>query len=228
MDTLINSWPPEGAAKGAGEPRASAANDAIISMPAESPLAMPTQHLFQFDPEKDQARVPQRSSAWCWFARLFAFGGGLALTAYGAYEMYEVVAIGGVTLLEWALVALFVANFSWIALAFTSACLGFLRLLFAPPKPPVIPATLRARTAIIMPIYNEAPERVFGAFQAMFEEVRDALGDVFSRPLRRVAPAGPQRGQAQGLLAGERPVASPTANGPPTQKSCHAGPLDRL
>lgn len=132
---------------------------------------MPTQHLFQFDPERDQARVPQRSSAWCLFARLFAFGGGLALTAYGAHEMYEVVAIGGVTLLEWALVALFVANFSWIALAFTSACLGFLRLLFAPPKPPAIPADLSARTAIIMPIYNEAPERVFGAFQAMFEEV---------------------------------------------------------
>jgi membrane glycosyltransferase len=171
MDTLISSWSPEGAAKGASEARASAANDSCPTIPPESPLAMPTQHLFRFDPEKDQVRVPQGVGFWCWISRLLIFGGGLALTAYGAYQMYEVVAIGGVTPLEWALVCLFVANFSWIALAFMSSCLGFLRLLFAPPKAPAVPAQLNQRTAIIMPIYNEAPERVFGAFQAMFEEV---------------------------------------------------------
>jgi membrane glycosyltransferase len=170
MDTLSNSWPLEGVAKGEGEPRASA-NDSLMFMPPESPLPMPTQHLFQFDPAKDIATQSPPTSLWCWLARFFAFGGGLALTAYGAYQMYEVVAIGGVTLLEWILVGLFVANFSWIALAFTSACIGFLWLLFAPPKPPAVPASLNGRTAIIMPIYNEAPERVFGAFQAMFEEV---------------------------------------------------------
>lgn len=171
MDTLISSWLPEGAAKGAGDARASAANDSFVTTPPESPLAMPTQKLFHFDPDKDQIHIPQRLGFWCFISRLLIFGGGFALTAYGAYEMYEVVAIGGVTPLEWALVCLFVANFSWIAVAFTSACVGFLRLLFAPPKPPAVPAQLNERTAIIMPIYNEAPERVFGAFQAMFEEV---------------------------------------------------------
>lgn len=170
MDTLINPWPAEDAPHGPGDPRASA-TDLIAPMPPESPLAMPTQSLFRFDPDKGTACPSKRPALWCQVSRLLIFGGGLALTAYGAYQMYEVVAVGTVTTLEWILVGLFVANFSWIALAFTSACVGFLRLLFAPPRSPPVPAVLNQRTAIIMPIYNEAPERVFGAVRAMFEEV---------------------------------------------------------
>ena len=49
------------------------------------------------------------------------------LTAFGAFEMYKVVEIGGVTALEWVLVGLFCLNFSWIALAFTAALAGFFR-----------------------------------------------------------------------------------------------------
>ncbi|HLH10792.1 MAG TPA: glucans biosynthesis glucosyltransferase MdoH [Methylovirgula sp.] len=169
MDTLGNPWPPEGA--GRSEQRLAALAEFGPPMPPEAALSMPVQQLFDFDPVNERARKPPRPGFWCQISRLVVFGGGLALTAYGAHEMYEVVAIGGVTLLEWILVALFVANFSWIAVAFTNACVGFLRLLFAPPKPPVVPALLKERTAIVMPIYNEAPERVFAAFEAMFEEV---------------------------------------------------------
>ena len=67
-----------------------------------------------------------------------------ALTVYGAHEMYKVVDVGGVTPLEWALLILFVANFSWIALAFTSALAGFFWLLLRrAPKPSSPPAALR-------------------------------------------------------------------------------------
>ncbi len=171
MDPLINSWPPEGAAKGASEPRTGLMQDLGTPMPPESPLPMPAQDLFRFETDKNPDKGSVQPGFWCLLARFLVFGGGLALTAYGAYQMYEVVAIGGVTTLEWILVGLFVANFSWIALAFASACVGFLWLLFAPPKPPAVPAALTERTAIIMPIYNEAPQRVFGAIQSMFEEV---------------------------------------------------------
>jgi membrane glycosyltransferase len=136
-------------------------------MPAETPLAMPTQDLYRY---KAKPVFKGRWSFGTSFARLLV-GGGLAITAYGASEMYEVVAVGGVTPLEWALLVLFVANFSWIALAFTSAITGFLWLLLLAPKAPGIPAALREKTAIVMPIYNEAPSRVFAAVQAMFEEV---------------------------------------------------------
>ena len=110
-------------------------------------------------------RTPRHPVLGCWLARLFVFGGGLGLTAYGAYEMYKVVEVGGVTLLEWALLFLFVANFSWIALACTSAFAGFIWLLLFPPKPPAPPTSLHERTAIVMPIYNEAPARVFAALR---------------------------------------------------------------
>jgi membrane glycosyltransferase len=152
----------------------------ILAMPPEAHLAMPVQSLFRFNSKKHRVRPAPRSGFATLLARLVIFGSSLALTAYGADQMYEVVAVGGVTLLEWALVCLFVANFSWIALAFTSACAGFLRLLFAPPKPPEIPDRLQARTAIVMPIYNEAPARVFGALQAIYEEVEaTGLGTAF-------------------------------------------------
>jgi membrane glycosyltransferase len=70
---------------------------------------------------------------------------------------------------------LFVANFSWIALAFTGALAGFLWMLFLAPRPTPLPSALREKNAIVMPIYNEDPARVFGAVQAMLEEV-EALG----------------------------------------------------
>ena len=141
------------------------------AMPDESPLAMPIQSLFHFDRAKDRGRAPPRSGFWTWVARVLVFGGAFALTGYGAYEIYEVVSVGTITPLEWALVTFFVINFSWIALAFSAALVGFLWLLFAAPKPPPIPAELQERTAIVMPIYNEAPARVFGALLAVHAEV---------------------------------------------------------
>jgi membrane glycosyltransferase len=154
--------------------------DAFACTPPEEPLAMPTQSLSRFDRSERRRNSVRHSGFRTLLARLFIFGGGLAITAYGAWQMYEVVAVGGVTPLEWALVILFVANFSWIALAFSSAVAGFVWLLFMAPKPPGLPASLSERTAIVMPIYNEAPARIFAALQAMFEDVAaSGLGQSF-------------------------------------------------
>ena len=94
----------------------------------------------------------------------------MALTAYGAYEMFKVVSIGAVTPLEWVIAVLFVITFSWITLSFTSSIIGFIWLLAHRGRREA-PASLRERTAVVMPIYNEAPSRVFGAMQAIFEDV---------------------------------------------------------
>jgi membrane glycosyltransferase len=78
------------------------------------------------------------------------------------------------------LVILFVANFSWIAVAFTSSVVGFFWLLFRAPTPAPLPETLAKKTAIVMPIYNEAPARVFAAVQAICEDVgATGLGGAF-------------------------------------------------
>ncbi len=116
-------------------------------MPPEAPLAMPAQSLSKFDPASRRKNALRHRRLGTLFARMFVFGGGLALTGYGANEMYQVVAVGEVTLLKWALLILFVANFSWIALAFTNAVAGLFWLVFLAPKAAARPAALRERTA---------------------------------------------------------------------------------
>jgi membrane glycosyltransferase len=153
--------------------------DALSCVPPEAPLAMPAQSLSRFDRAGCHRGSPHPYLG-SWLARLFVFGGGFCLTLYGAHEMYKVIEVGGVTILEWALLLLFVANFSWIALACTSALAGFFWLLLFPQKPPSPPVSLRQRTAIVMPIYNEAPSRIFAALEAMIEEVEaSGLGQTF-------------------------------------------------
>ena len=156
---------------------------AAVTLPAtppEAPLTMPVQSLTRFS-RKDRRVWAAPSLAYTpWATRLFVFGGALALTFYGAYQMYRVVEVGVITLLEWVLVVLFVANFSWIAVAFTSGIVGFVWMLFRKPIPGPLPRALTKKTAVIMPIYNEAPARVFAAVQAICEDVgATGLGDSF-------------------------------------------------
>src|SRR5215203_1848107 len=67
------------------------------AMPAESPLPMPTQHLWRWSPQEERAFVAPQLYRTPWAARTFVFGGAAALTAWGAYEMYEVVSVSRTT-----------------------------------------------------------------------------------------------------------------------------------
>jgi membrane glycosyltransferase len=150
-------------------------------MPDERPLAMPVQSLSHWS-ETDRRRFEQKHDA-PWAARFFVFGGALFLTLYGAWEMYQVVSVSRTTFLQWVLLALFTVNFSWIALAFTSAILGFSVLLqrsLASDPSSVLPTSLRTRTAIVMPVYNEMTARTFAALEAIRESVEaTGLGEAF-------------------------------------------------
>src|SRR6185312_5525513 len=126
------------------------------AMPEEARLAMPTQKLGRFDKRDSRRFVNDTFPLGTWLARLFVFGGGLLLTCYGAWEMYGVVNVGQITVLKWGLLILFVANFSWIAIGFTAGLLGFAKLLFVRERH-ARPTALKTRTAVVMPIYNEAP-----------------------------------------------------------------------
>ncbi|RVU16593.1 glucans biosynthesis glucosyltransferase MdoH [Methylobacterium oryzihabitans] len=143
------------------------------AVPPEAPLAMPVQDLRRWDPARARA-VPSRRAPVA--ARLFVFGGALALTVYGAVQMYEVVSVAGsTTWLQWLLLVLFTLNFSWIALAFASGLLGFVSLLRrrgqAHPSGP-----LTRRTAVVMPVYNEATARTFAAVEAIRASI-EATGE---------------------------------------------------
>ena len=143
--------------------------EALASMPARSSLEMPLQSFSRYD-KPAAAGARSRGSGWrTQLARSAVFGGALALTVYGAHEMYGVVSVGGVTALEWCLLILFVVNFSWISLALTNAVLGLLAILLNRAKP--LAAELSSRTAVVVPTYNEDPARVFGGLAAVIEDI---------------------------------------------------------
>jgi membrane glycosyltransferase len=142
------------------------------ALPPKSPLAMPTQSLTKW--HSSQKRVLKKPELWTtpFVTRTFTFGIMVALTAYGFYQIYKVVELGGVTPLEWIFLLLFVVNFSWIALAFTTAIGGFIALLKHNVNKPLPNITsLKTRTAVVMPIYNEDPWRVFGTMEAIAQDV---------------------------------------------------------
>ena len=98
----------------------------------------------------------------------------LAITAYGVWIMFDILNSNGMTLLEYALLALFSVTFAWIVTAFCSGCMGFiLQLLRIDPltlkrqKPIDVnaDAIAQTKTAIVMPVYNEDTERVIAGFE---------------------------------------------------------------
>ncbi len=141
------------------------------AMPAESPLAMPVQSLTQFDRRTRRKPHDKSLNWWTFFSRIVVFGGGFALTAYGANEMFGVINVGTITVLKWLLLVLFVINFSWIAFSFCASLAGAAWLLTKGREKGLPVKPLRERTAVVMPIYNETPARVMCAMQAMIEEV---------------------------------------------------------
>ena len=77
------------------------------------------------------APPPAPRFAPMWARRAFILAGTAILTAAGCYEMYSVLKVGGITVLESIILALFVLLFAWIAFSFMSALAGFAVLLFA-------------------------------------------------------------------------------------------------
>jgi membrane glycosyltransferase len=144
-------------------------------LPPERPLAMPEQSLWD-----QRGRPPQPTTAprGVPLRRLFVFGLAIALTVGAAYEMYEVLQVGGLTVPEAAILVLFVLLFAWIALSFASTLVGFGlsftgggRALAIDPSAPL--PELSTCTALLLPTYNEEPHRVMARMQAIYESVRD-------------------------------------------------------
>ena len=180
-------------------------------MPPESRLDMPTQSLRRWSAAQERKPVvaPQLSgrpgSRAC-----SSSAARLLLTAYGACEMYQVVSVSRTTVLQWVLLALFTINFSWIAVAFTSALLGFLVLLRQPRRRRRAAEQPAARTAVVMPVYNEPTAR----------DLRRARGDPRIRrgdgPRRRIStisssPTPPIRTPGSPRSAPSWPCASASA-----------------
>ena len=98
------------------------------------------------------------------------------MTVAACYEMYHVLAVGGVTWLEWMVLVLFVLLFAWVAFSFMSALAGFLVLLLRTPDtlgiaPWAALPTIRGTSAMLLPTYNEDPHRILSRLRAMCEQI---------------------------------------------------------
>jgi len=131
------------------------------AVPPLAELAMPAQNLRRYTRE--------RSLGWpslkTLLARFITFGGALALTAYATREMVAVVAVGGVSTLQWAMVVLFAITFGWISIPATAAVSG---VLFGGVRRRGREGQgIEHRTALVMPVFNESPASSFAALEAM-------------------------------------------------------------
>ncbi|MGE8279380.1 MAG: glucans biosynthesis glucosyltransferase MdoH [Stenotrophomonas sp.] len=165
-------------------------------LPPEQPLAMPEQSL-----REGRLHVPRQDTAPAniGLRRLYVFGTTALMTVLATWMMSQVLLRGGLNVLEGCLLALFVLLFAWVALSFVSSLAGLQALLRGRRKLGIFPdtplPTLRSRTALLMPTYNEDPRRMMAGLQAIYESVaatgqldrfdffvlsdttRDAIGD---------------------------------------------------
>jgi membrane glycosyltransferase len=156
------------------------------ALPDPAPLEMPVQSLRE-RPGSGPAARPSAPRGMAW-RRVLVLGGAVLLTAFATREMGLALDIGRPTGLQVILLVLFVALFAWIALSFVSALCGFASLLAGGGRrlgiDPAAPLPdLTSRTALLMPVYNEPPERVMAGLQAIHESLartgRAAHFDIF-------------------------------------------------
>jgi len=128
-------------------------------------------------PDRQRRRIPRREASQEW-RRLVMFAGALGLISWAVWQMYLVLAVGGVTPLEWAVLVLFSFNFAWIGFSFVSATAGFIAVIVMrlTRRKTLAGHALTTRTAVIVPMYKESPERVFSVIEASIGEI-DAAGE---------------------------------------------------
>lgn len=148
-----------------------------VMLPEEAPLAMPVQNLWGNPPG---AREVLTAPHGMLVKRLLL----IALTAVIGLAASSTVRMqlsrDGLDWVEVVLLAFFVPLFCWIAFGFVTSTMGFFKLITgehpgftALPSPA---SSLRHRTAVLMPVYNESVEEVFARVRAMAFSIAESGG----------------------------------------------------
>lgn len=140
-------------------------------LPRESPLPMAPGELGR---NRISDRVPAPTAPTMVWRRSLILLSTALLTAAGGYEMYRVLQVGGVTVLEAIVLALFLVLLAWVAFSFASALAGFFVLLAHRRDTLAADTELPAiagRTAMLLPTYNEDPHRVTARLRAIIESL---------------------------------------------------------
>ena len=96
----------------------------------------------------------------------------LASTVAGVTQLLGVLQVDGLRWREAVILLLFAILFAWISASFWLACFGAVARMIRKDLLPLRPAgaVSAARTAILMPVYNEDVTRVFAGVRAIYEE----------------------------------------------------------
>lgn len=107
-------------------------------------------------------------------------------TGLGAFRFWTVLRIDGLTLLETALLGVFSLLLGWIAFSFWIVAAGFCarwrgaRLDWLHRGGPTATEVIQAgRTAVLIPVYNEEPRRLFAGLEAICGSLAAAGGGSF-------------------------------------------------
>lgn len=107
----------------------------------------------------------------------------LVMTAAAVTFMYRILSPMGMMPAEWCMLVLFSLSFVWIAIWFWNSMLGFIIQAFS--RNPGVAASpilshvdrsrpITARTAVVMPIYNEEPARTCRRMEATYRSIAAA------------------------------------------------------
>lgn len=149
----------------------------LPQLPPEAPLAMPVQDLFGNPPGRIEVLTRPHGMG---MKRLLLVLLTAVLSLAASSELRVQFSLDGLDWFEVALLICFVPLFSWVAFGFVTSLIGFLQLISGEhPGFTEIPSpakALRHRTAVLMPVYNESVEEVFGRVEAMGHSIAASGG----------------------------------------------------
>ncbi|CCA94332.1 glucans biosynthesis glucosyltransferase MdoH [Novosphingobium sp. PP1Y] len=149
----------------------------LRELPEEAPLEMPVQRLHGNPPGSIEVETRPHGLVVKRLL-LIALTGVIGLAA--SSELRFTFSRDGLDPFEIVLLLFFVPLFCWIAFGFVSSAFGFLKLISGEhPGFTAIPSpasSLRHRTAVLMPVYNESVEATFGRVRAMAQSIHEAGG----------------------------------------------------
>lgn len=145
-------------------------------MPAPAPLEFHIQDLgAEIHAETRAAREAHYRSPWVWRALVFGatfVGTGLLLTL-----LHGFFAQNGLDSLEVVLLVIIGGTFAWIALNVASVAAAVLRRVGRGSTPRLRRDGAPLHTALLVPIYNESPQDVFGNAAAMLADLSRRRSD---------------------------------------------------
>ncbi|MGJ3230524.1 MAG: glucans biosynthesis glucosyltransferase MdoH [Oceanicaulis sp.] len=137
------------------------------ALPPEHRLETPRQTLHAPQRRARPMRVIRRIELYIGRIALIALTA--AITGYGLHEAHGVMTVGGgLTLSQWVFLVLFGLSFGWVAFSAAQVILGFPAAVLHTRRQR-LQADASARTAILIPVYNEEPARIAAAVEAMSE-----------------------------------------------------------